>query len=624
MKAPYSILAASVAAALLSTGAFAAAGDNPELELPRRVQTATATIQGTNTQMTYTVVNGMALLGDIALGRHEDIQRTGIPPLFVGDWTKPVSSQRGATAQDNHFKSATRWPNNTLYYTFDPVLTQKKRDVIIAGMKLITDKTAIKFVERTNQPNYAKFTSSGGCWAYAGMKGGEQPISIGDGCEKAGVVAHEIIHTLGWMHEHMRPDRDNYVTVFEENISDTLKSQFTKLRADQVDSTGSYDIDSVMHYPTWAFSKNQKPTILPKDSSVDPKRLGQRNDLSPGDVASLKQFYPGDSGTVDLKIALSALELQLDQDKSGSLTLDVAGSEAELKGLKLEATSDNSSVITSSGVVFGAGMGNQRTLRITPVAKAYGVANVTVRAITASGKEAKATFKLTVVKDPNGGGGGGGNGGGNGTEKPYDKAGKYRGGDRVSFEGKVYELTVIVKGKKVTNYYIFGSMCQPATCSAEKQGSYGGLTFYWSVVGDSGGGGGQPKPVCDTVLDTQRSYQIATAGQRKALVAMADVAGAPAILWQDGGAQRWQLQRNGEGFYSLVSPAAKLALEATGTELVVANASANASQQFCPKASGSAYQLVSRQSGRGIGVASEADGAAVTPAAASNWLLTAQ
>ena len=96
MKAPYSILAASVAAALLSTGAFAAAGDNPELELPRRVQTATATIQGTNTQMTYTVVNGMALLGDIALGRHEDIQRTGIPPLFVGDWTKPVSSQRGA------------------------------------------------------------------------------------------------------------------------------------------------------------------------------------------------------------------------------------------------------------------------------------------------------------------------------------------------------------------------------------------------------------------------------------------------------------------------------------------------------------------------------------------------
>ncbi|GAB3251167.1 M12 family metallopeptidase [Chitinimonas naiadis] len=627
MTIRYTILAASVAAAMLSTAALAAAGDNPELQLPRKVETATAPIQGTSTRLSYTVINGMALLGDIALGRHEDIQRTGIPPLFVGNWTQPVSAQNRLVAQDNHFKSATRWPNNTLYYTFDADLSQKKRDAIMAGMKLIADKTAIRFVPRTNQPNYAKFISSGGCWAYAGMQGGEQPISIGDGCEKAGVAAHEMIHTLGWMHEHMRPDRDNYITVNEDNISDTLKGQFTKLRSEQVDPVGSYDLDSVMHYPTWAFSKNQKPTITPKDPNVDPKRLGQRNDLSPGDVASLQHFYPGDVGSVELKLALSARELQIDQDKSGQLTLDIAGSEADLKGLKLDAKSDNEAVVASSGVSFVSAQGNQRVLKISPVAKAYGVANITVRALASNGHEATVSFKVSVAKDPNGGGNGGGNGGNTGGNgKPFDKAAKYKGGDQVTLDGKTYELTVIVKGQKVTNYFIFGYLCLPGSCSPSKPGNYGGLTFYWTALGDTGGG--QPKPVCDATLDTRRNYLVNTAGQRKALVPVADVQGAPLILWQDGAAQQWQLQRNAEGYYSLISTGSKLALDvagaskSTGAELIMATSTGSPSQQFCPRASGAAYQLVARHSGLSIGAANETDGSAITQAATgANWLL---
>lgn len=35
---------------------------------------------------------------------------------------------------------------------------------------------------------------------------------------KHGNIVHEIAHSLGFFHEHSRPDRDDYVTVHWDNI----------------------------------------------------------------------------------------------------------------------------------------------------------------------------------------------------------------------------------------------------------------------------------------------------------------------------------------------------------------------------------------------------------------------
>ena len=56
------------------------------------------------------------------------------------------------------------------------------------------------------------------CWSYLGMLGGEQPVSIGSGCEYKGIIQHEIFHALGRVHEQSRPDRDQYVTIHFENV----------------------------------------------------------------------------------------------------------------------------------------------------------------------------------------------------------------------------------------------------------------------------------------------------------------------------------------------------------------------------------------------------------------------
>lgn len=55
------------------------------------------------------------------------------------------------------------------------------------------------------------------CASYVGFIGGAQPVLVGPLCFMGNIV-HEILHALGFHHEHTRKDRDQYITILSHNI----------------------------------------------------------------------------------------------------------------------------------------------------------------------------------------------------------------------------------------------------------------------------------------------------------------------------------------------------------------------------------------------------------------------
>ena len=58
------------------------------------------------------------------------------------------------------------------------------------------------------------------CWSQVGIRGGKQQLSLGSGCENKGRALHELMHSLGFLHEQSRQDRDEHVTILYQNIQD--------------------------------------------------------------------------------------------------------------------------------------------------------------------------------------------------------------------------------------------------------------------------------------------------------------------------------------------------------------------------------------------------------------------
>eukprot|EP00058_Branchiostoma_floridae_P022713 XP_002608203.1 hypothetical protein BRAFLDRAFT_90357 [Branchiostoma floridae] len=134
---------------------------------------------------------------------------------------------------------------------------------IQAAIKHFNEQTCIRFVPRTNERDYVHIKRLSGCWSDIGVSGGMQELSLGDGCLWKGTIIHELMHAVGFWHEHQRPDRDDYVTIRLQNVDPDEQYNFDK----QTDSRTlglPYDYGSVMHYESDAFSANGRDTIVPK------------------------------------------------------------------------------------------------------------------------------------------------------------------------------------------------------------------------------------------------------------------------------------------------------------------------------------------------------------------------
>ena len=74
--------------------------------------------------------------------------------------------------------------------------------------------------QKTNNRCWSSVGRNGGVAAYAGP----QKLSLEDGCvasDRPGVAMHELMHAIGFWHEHTRPDRDTYVSVNLDNVKES-------------------------------------------------------------------------------------------------------------------------------------------------------------------------------------------------------------------------------------------------------------------------------------------------------------------------------------------------------------------------------------------------------------------
>ena len=74
-----------------------------------------------------------------------------------------------------------------------------------------------------------------------------------------------------------------------------LESQFGVVSSREATTQGvPYDFESVMHYSAYAFSRNDRPTIVPKDNSIPLSFLGQRNGFTERDIQHARALYCGE------------------------------------------------------------------------------------------------------------------------------------------------------------------------------------------------------------------------------------------------------------------------------------------------------------------------------------------
>ena len=100
-------------------------------------------------------------------------------------------------------------------------------------------------------------------------------------------MIHEIGHVLGFWHEQSRPDRDEYITIHEENIRTGYKSDFNKIN--DIDSLGlPYDFNSIMHYSQYAFAKPGTITMSTKEDGIP---FGKALELSRLDIIQTELLY---------------------------------------------------------------------------------------------------------------------------------------------------------------------------------------------------------------------------------------------------------------------------------------------------------------------------------------------
>ncbi|CAJ0602074.1 unnamed protein product [Cylicocyclus nassatus] len=183
------------------------------------------------------------------------------------------------------------WKNAIIPYEMDPAFSDYETKLLEQAFASYHKNTCIRFQRRNGEKDFLNIVKGFGCYSQVGKTGGKQEISLGRGCLFHEIIVHELMHSVGFWHEHSRADRDEHINILWENILPGMKSQFDKISAALQDTQGEkYDYRSIMHYDSTAFSRNGRNTIETVEEGFT-DIIGSATDLSQLDIVKINKLY---------------------------------------------------------------------------------------------------------------------------------------------------------------------------------------------------------------------------------------------------------------------------------------------------------------------------------------------
>ncbi|KAM4735218.1 meprin A subunit beta-like [Anableps anableps] len=247
------------------------------------------------------LVVSLVVSSTLAMGTQEsdmvdiDENKNNTDDLLVDDIREVPNTGRSTILQGlNLWKSP-------IPYMLDKSLDLNAKGVILRAFEQFRVKSCIDFKPRDTEEYYLSFLNQVGCWSYVGrILPNGQDLSIDAGCDHIAIVEHTILHALGFYHEEIRHDRDDYVQINFDNVIAGQEVFLKKLGSDlSTTHDVPYDYMSVMHSDKNVLSNGNGSTIITKDPKFQ-NVIGQRLDMSPRDAQKLKLLYKCNSSVAFL------------------------------------------------------------------------------------------------------------------------------------------------------------------------------------------------------------------------------------------------------------------------------------------------------------------------------------
>jgi hypothetical protein len=229
--------------------------------------------------------------GDMVLGRHEDLQIAllhGVTSMFADERAAIERRFPGFNQQIDEAKRklavpfgymlrdvGSLWPRRTIPYDIEPGV-ESLRPKIEAAIAAWNATGVVRFVPMQNaapgqlDAGHVAFVKhpNGQCWSDSGRQSYGVWVQLGSSCT-VGTIVHELGHSLGLAHEHLRAERSNFLKVNIDIVLEKYQPEINGCEGADGQANcaywyvgnGDYDLCSIMHYEA----------TLPAEWLVNPK-----------------------------------------------------------------------------------------------------------------------------------------------------------------------------------------------------------------------------------------------------------------------------------------------------------------------------------------------------------------